>query len=386
MLPRWVHGVAQFRWWLISGATLAYLPVGYSTSGGDYDFFRNGARVLLGLPTSGVVGSRGHFGMYAADPSTQVGPVALLVTTPLAWLGRDSGRLVLSVVMALALTLLLWLTERAGRILTTRSEPDLQLVVLLAGLMSIPMWHQVVLYAHLDDVLVMVGAAMAIDCLARGRALALGAVIGLAVDAKPWALGLLPLVAALPTARRRAVAASAAVAVVAVGWAPFLLVRGTLSGLAGYHIPVAAQSPLTLLSIEPHGPMPAWARPAQLGIGLLLAGLAVARRRPAAVPLVVVAVRVALDAGAYSYYYTGLVIGCAILEIAGTNRRIPVLTGLVAFIEFDVTWLLNSNSALAGLNAAAATLAIAGLLIRPPTPVEAPNAVTPTRWFPGACW
>jgi hypothetical protein len=381
-LPGWLQRSVSHRWWLISFGTLIYLPVGYPTNGRDFSFFRDGARVLLGLPTMGLVGSQGHLGIYAADPSTQIGPFALVVTSPVAWLGRSQGRIVMSVLMALALVLLMWLSERAGRVLTTRSESDLQLVTLLAGVCAIPMWHEVVLFAHVDDVLVMVCAAWAIDSVARGRVIGLGLALGLAVDAKPWALAFVPLLLALPS-RDRIRATLTCLTVVFVAWLPFLVPHGALGALVGFHIPVAAQSPLTLLGIAPGAPMPSWARPAQLCFGLLMATVAVRRGRPAAVPLVVIAVRVALDAGAYNYYFTGLVIGCAVLEVAGTNRRLPVLTGLVTFAAFDVRWLLNSNVELAWLNGSALLLVLVGLAVRPPTPrrsdEETPGATGLTR-------
>ena len=104
--------------------------------------------------------------------------------------------------------------------------------------------------------------------------------------------------------------------------------------------------------------MPGWARPTQLVLALVLAWVAVWRGQPAAVPLVVVAARVALDAGSFSYYFTGLVVGCAIYEIVGTTRRLAWLTGLVAFVEYDIKWLNSSPAVSAWLNISALVVAV----------------------------
>lgn len=364
VLPGWVGVCVRLRFWLIAAGSLAYTPVGYGGTGGDFAFFRTGARVLLGLHTDFGAGSHGRFGIYAADPTNQVGPVSILVTAPVAALSRDTGRLVVSVLMALALPLLLWLVESAARSLATRGEADLQAVVLGAGLFLLPMWHELVLWAHVDDVLVLVCAAWTIRALARGQAAFVGLSLALAIDSKPWAIGLLPLLLALPTRAERTRAAAVAAAGVALAWAPFLLAPGALSGLAGYHIPVLLASPLHVLGVQAGAPMPAWARPAQLALAWVLAWIAVRRGRPAAALLVVVAARVALDAGAYSYYFTGLVIGCAIYEIAGTARRFAWLTAAVAFVEYDIKWINDSPTVAAWMNLAA--LPICALVLLAP--------------------
>ena len=151
VLPGWVQWCVRARFWLVALASLAYLPVGYAENGFDYTIFRNGARVLLGLSVTNEAGQSGRFGVFAAEPSIQVGPLSLFATTPLAPLGRDTGRLLACLLMALALPLFMWLLERAGRLLTDRTEADLRLVVLLAGLFSVLMWHELVMYAHIDD-------------------------------------------------------------------------------------------------------------------------------------------------------------------------------------------------------------------------------------------
>jgi hypothetical protein len=205
----------------------------------------------------------------------------------------------------------------------------------------------------------------------------LGVALGLAVDAKPWALALLPLAFALPSRRRGLSAAFTAFGVVLVAWVPFLVFPGTLEALNGFRIPVSAQSPLTLLGVDASSPMPGWVRPAQLVLGLTMCAIVVARGRPSAALLVVVAARVALDAGAFPYYYTGLVIGALLWELTGTNRWLPVLTGALCLAEFDIKWLLPTGNALAWCNLGALLLAMTVLVT--PQPLRSAQA-PPSGW------
>jgi len=362
-LPGWLAACVRLRYWLIALASLAYASNGYENSGGDFSFIRTGARVLVGLPAGFSNGSYGRFGIYAADPHVQVGPIAMLVTAPVAAFSLDTSRLVITVLMALALPLLLWLAEDAAKVATARTEQELGTVVLTAGLFSVPMWHQVLLFGHVDDALVMVCAAWSLRALARRQPVLLGLTLALAVDSKPWALGAVPLVLALPTGAQRLRAGATLVAGVVAAWTPFLLPSGALGGLLGFHIPVDGRSALTLIGVQTGSTMPLWARPAQLVVALVLVWFAVRQGRPAAALLVVVAARVALDAGAYSYYLTGLIIGCALYEIVGTDRRVAWLTALIAFVEYDITWLTNSTTVLAWINLSALAVGAVVLLV-----------------------
>ena len=157
-----------------------------------------------------------------------------------------------------------------------------------------------------------------------------------------------------------------------MAWAPFLAVAGALSGLAHYAILVSANSPLTVLGVPVGAAMPAWVRPAQLVLALVLVSVAVARGRPAGRPAARGRRSRLARAGAYSYYFTGLVAGCALFEVVGTNRRLPWLTAVVAFVELDVKWLLGSsawlNVAALGLAAVVLVAPLSRLASRPAAP------------------
>ena len=384
--PQWLYRLARWRWWIIAVASLGSVPAGYAGWGGDFWVVYQAARALVGLPSPGV-GTHGPLGIFVASPSTQMGPASFVAVGPVAALSEPMARLLMTLAMALVLPLVVWLLERAARMSWPqwRSAADLPIVVLLAGLFCIPQWHQVaVSYAHVDDVLVFAAAAWALKALAGRQPVQLGLALALAVDAKPWSIALAPLVLALPSARDRLKAAAAGSAGIVVAWAPFLIAPGALTALATFRIRVDINSPLTLAGIHVLSPMPLWVRPAQLGLGLLLAYIAVRRHRPSAVLMVVVAARIALDPAAFPYYFVGLVVGCAAWELVGTARRFPWLTALVGFVIYDVRWLLNSPAAVARLDALSLVLAIAVVAWparapRSPEPLEMVGADPATR-------
>lgn len=75
---------------------------------------------------------------------------------------------------------------------------------------------------HLDDVLAMVFAVVALRAVSAGRPFLAGVALAAAVAAKPWAIGFVPLLLALPRGRLRRAAATAAAGTV-LAWAPFVL-------------------------------------------------------------------------------------------------------------------------------------------------------------------
>ena len=174
-------------------------------------------------------------------------------------------------------------------------------------------WSELAVHAgHLDDVLACVAGVVALRLLAR-HPVAAAAVLGLAVDAKPWALGFAALLLAVPRDRRlRAVVVWAGV--VGVAWLPFVLADPGTLATTHFTIVNSSASALRALGVEASR-TPGWDRPVQLLLGLALGLVAVRRGRTVAVLLVVVATRMALDPSTYNYYTSGLLVGTVAVDL-----------------------------------------------------------------------
>jgi hypothetical protein len=360
----WLRRLVAARYpLLVVAAVVAALPGIHDNS--DWGlYFAPAAHALVGQGDVGVLS------IFARHPDLQVGPLALLLAVPLELLSPWPAETA-DVVCSLGWVVLVVLAERAA----VEQDPERRdrhaLVALLAGSVGLVLWHALAYYRHLDDLVVLVAAGAALLATARRRPWLQGVALGLAAGAKPWGLGLLPLVLALPRRRDRLAAAGTALAVVAVTWAPFVLGdTRTLGALAGFRVPVDRTATLTLLGVATGDPMPGWARPAQLAVALLLGAVAATRSRWALVPLVVVAARLGLDPASWPYYYSGLVAATLLWDLVGSARRVPLWTIAVVAVQYDLRWLLNSGTALATLNlvllAAVAMLALAPHRVRFP--------------------
>ena len=97
-------------------------------------------------------------------------------------------------------------------------------MVITAAVFFTPVWMYVaVRSAHLDDVLALLFGVVALKLVMDGRAVWAGLAVGLAIDAKPWAVPFACVLLLLPTVRTRLQAAVAATAAVLVAWLPFVL-------------------------------------------------------------------------------------------------------------------------------------------------------------------
>jgi hypothetical protein len=67
-------------------------------------------------------------------------------------------------------------------------------------------------------------------------------------------------------------------------------------------------------------------RPLQIGLGLALAGIAVARGRWALALLLAVGARLALDPATFTYYMPGLVLAALVYDLVGARRSVPIWT------------------------------------------------------------
>lgn len=175
---------------------------------------------------------------------------------------------------------------------------------------------------HLDDELALLLSLLALRAAVSGRAVLAGALLGLAIDAKPWAAGFAALLLLLGTGRRVAFAMLGAAVTVTAAWLPFFLADPATIEAAHYTIANSPLSGLRALGFtDPR--TPSWDRPAQAMCGLVLGAIAHIRHRWPVMLLVAVTARLALDPGTHLYYQAGLVLAAAVWDIVGTRSRLP---------------------------------------------------------------
>jgi hypothetical protein len=203
--------------------------------------------------------------------------------------------------------------------------------VFLAAIVLIPAWTVLsVRWGHLDDVLAMVFAIVALRAVSADRPVLAGVALALAIAAKPWAIGFLPLLLVLPWGRLRA--ATVAAAGVALAWAPFVIANPQT--LAALHPPVGLAQASGLHTLGARGVLvPAWGRTAQLVLSPAAATVTVLMRGLPGVLLVSVAVRLALDPKDNAYYIGSAALAAVVFDLLGTRWTIPWTT-LVTVILF----------------------------------------------------
>jgi hypothetical protein len=278
-------------------------------SGISWHFFAEGSKFLL--HGSGL-------NLYADHPQLQVGPLSLAVAALLRPLPASVARSVALVAMTtigpLLLAVLAPLVAPARR----------QLRLLLAAALVVPAWTVLsVRWGHLDDVLAMMGAIVAVWAVFRDRPVLAGVALAAAVASKPWAVGFLPLLLVLPRHRWRA-AATAALGT-AAAWGPFVLAnRHTLSAL---HPPVGLATASGLHTLGARGQtVPPWGRTLELILSPAAAlAVSLARRWPG-VLLVSIAIRLALDPQDNAYYIGSAALAAAVFDLLGTRWTIPWTT------------------------------------------------------------
>jgi hypothetical protein len=309
--------------WLLAGWTALWFAAMAWHGGLAWHFFVQGARALADAddPAGGL-----H--LYAAAPVLQIGPLAFLVTVCLRLLGGRPELLAAQVLGAAGGTYILWQANRLAR----RFSP-------WPIVFFVPVWmYLAVASAHLDDVLALVGAMAALAAARAGRPWAAGLLLGLAVDAKPWALGFAALLLVLPGWRAVLRGAVSTAITVAAGWLPFFLADPRTTRVLHFTIANTSLSALRALGVaDPR--TPAWDRPAQALLGIGLGILAVRRGRWPAILLLAVAARIALDPGTNKYYAAGAVAGAMLWDLAGSDSRFPWWTAGGAGTLFASRWI-----------------------------------------------
>ena len=194
---RWALGLWALVWLLV------YMPGG----GYSWHYFAHGSALLF--DGSGA-SPAGGLHLYANYPSLQIGPVAFLAAQALRSIGPDNGMVAGQLAMTAVGLLVLHTLERCAvlaRPALLRRPTALRRTVLLGGGLLLVVWESLsVHYGHLDDVLALLFAVLAVRALIADSPALVGLCLGLAADSKPWALAFLPLVLAAPRLRRRHVA------------------------------------------------------------------------------------------------------------------------------------------------------------------------------------
>ena len=278
-------------------------------SGLSWHFSVDGANML-------VHGS--GLNLFADAPWLQTGPLSLVVAATLrplpATIGKDVALVAMTAagpLLVAALTPLVAPARRHRR-------------MFIAAMVLIPAWTVLSLrWGHLDDVLALVFAIVALRAVSAGRPVLAGVALALAIAAKPWAVGFLPLLLVLPWGRLRAAAVTTAG--VALAWAPFVLANSRTLG--ALHPPVGLAPASGLHTLGARGVLvPPWGRTAQLLLSPAAATLTVLTRGLPGVLLVAMAVRLALDPKDNAYYIGSATLAAVVFDLLGTGWTIPWTT------------------------------------------------------------
>jgi hypothetical protein len=334
--------------------------------GASWHLFTEAGRLLFGGHPAGF-GAPGGLRLFASYPRFQFGPVTLVVAAVLRLLGPDQGLVVAQLLMTGCGLAILVVAERTARAARPDLDPDqIRWTVLGAGLVFWPVWEILaVSFMHLDDVLALLFAVLAVGTLVRGRVAGAGVLLALSAGAKPWAFGFMALLLALPGRNARLRGLAWAAGVTAVLWAPFVIADPGSVAAAHYAIPNVAVSGLRALGVD-SASTPPWDRAAQILIGLGLAVVAVRRGRWPAVLLICTSVRLALDPNNFPYYDAGPVVGALIWDLMGARRAAPVWTLAAGSLFWGWTAVPGRDAVLSGdLRVGFAVAAAAYTIIAP---------------------
>ncbi|MGE0305224.1 MAG: hypothetical protein AB7N61_16805 [Acidimicrobiia bacterium] len=338
--------------------------------GTSWHYFNDAAHALIRpLPT----GPDGGLDLYASHPEFQFGPISIMLAAPFAFLPHPFGTIgVVGFALILGFVSILAIDDAVGHRRESIESVRYRWPFLTGAAIASASWTDIaVRTAHLDDALALAATCVAVAAARRDRAWVTVGFLAVAAAAKPWAIVFLPL-ALVPAGRGRWLRPIFIGALVAVSWLPFVIDEpATLSATRAFKITNAAASSLRTLGFNTAG-TPDWVRPAQFALGLLAAGWAVRRRRPHAVVMAGLGVRLMLDPGVHHYYTAGLTLGVLMWELQRRPNRIPWATALTCvFLELSSSTI--HPAALAGTIrlVITATAVIAAVTLGDPQPAPA---------------
>jgi len=158
--------------------------------------------------------------------------------------------------------------------------------------------------------------------------------------------------------------AVATLAVIAAAWLPFYLADPGTMAAAHYTIRDMPTSALRALGVTADR-TPSWDRPAQVLLGWVLGAVAVWRRRWAAIILLGVGARIALDPGVHGYYTAGVMVGALIWDTIGARRPWPLASLLCIFALSAIPIMTRDPQVLGDARLAIVVAFTAALLLMP---------------------
>jgi hypothetical protein len=301
-----------------------WFPVLAARGGVSWHFFADAGQLFAGGHPAGAGGKPGGLHIYASYPKYQFGPVTLVFSAVVRLVGSHEGLVAAQVLMTVCGLAVLYLLERTARLVRPDlTHDEIRWTVLGAGVVFVPVWMILaVRFAHLDDVLGLLFAVLAVRAFVAGRGWLVGVLLALSAGAKPWAFSFMVLLFALP-GRKRWQGIAWAADLTLLLWAPFVIADHGSVSAARFAIANVSDSGLRALGITV-ARTPWWDRYAQVLLGAGLGLAAVWRGRWPAVVILGCAARVALDPSSYTYYDAGILVGAVMWDLMGARRTAPV--------------------------------------------------------------
>lgn len=328
---------------LLTAWTVLWFVVVEPNGGFSWHYLRTGGELIYQGPSGDGTGG---LNLYAHHPELQMGPISFLVAGLFNPFRESTGQFLAAALMSVLGLVIVVLVGRSAAwhfLGTGTNHQRLRQRVLIAGLAFIPMWIEVsVRFGHLDDVLALFFTTLAVRAVTRGNAVGTGIWLALAVDSKPTALGFAMLLFALP--RQSWLRAGLWCAgLIAVAWLPFFIGNSGSFAATGFAIPNQPASALRWLGVG-DAETPGWDRPAQAALSLALGGIAVWRKRWAAVVLLGANARIVLDPSVYTYYTASVLLGTLLWDVIGQRRLVPWWSWLALISLYGTVFVIPDDS------------------------------------------
>ena len=355
---------AMLALWTIPWALYFGVKGGFS-----WHYFVQGSTLLFHGAAPGQ--PAGGLDLYANYPQLQIGPFTFAIAELLRHCGGAQGVAAAEAFMTVLGLIVLYCVERIAQAMRpelTRTKRLDRTMLVGGGAFMIGWTDLSVSIGHLDDALALTLVTLAVCALTANLPAFAGIFLGLSVDSKPWALVFLALILTVPSFMRREVAA-VTLSVVALAWLPFVVADvHTLTAASQFTIPNEPSSALRALGV-PDSSTPKWDRLAQVGLGCVLGGIAVWRRRWPAIVLLGVGARIVLDPGVYAYYTSGVLLGALMWDTLGLRRPLPLWTLVSGAVLGLTPVFITKTSVLGQLRLGLVVAFSAAMLLLPAHPI-----------------